>query len=80
MTYSFCNAAAAGSHPNKDQRRAGWDQLGCCGMGVDQVRAGGRGAKGLPLAFDLAGGQEFAFVGGSLNQFLPTENFIPETI
>jgi len=34
----------------------------------------------LPLAFDLAGGQEFTFVGRSLNQFLPTENFIPETI
>ena len=80
LTYSFCNSDPAGSHLKKDQGGAGWDQLGCCGLGVDQVRASGRGAKGLPLAFDLAGGQEFAFVGGSLNQFLPTEIFIPETI
>jgi hypothetical protein len=47
-------------------------------LGLDQVGVGGRGAKGLSLAFDLAGGQKFAFVGGSLNQFLDIENFIPE--
>ena len=36
------------------------------------------GAKGFPLAFDLADGQEFAFFGESLDQFLDTENSILE--
>ncbi|MDA7508423.1 hypothetical protein N9208_05485 [Akkermansiaceae bacterium] len=78
LTYSFCNSDPAGSHLKKDQGGAGWRQLGRGSLGVDPDRAGGRGAKGLPLAFDLAGGQEFAFVEWSLDQLPDTQNSIPE--
>ena len=78
LTYSFCNSDPAGSHLKKDQGGAGWRQLGRGSLGVDPDRAGGRGAKGLPLAFDLAGGQEFAFVEWSLDQLPDTQNSISE--
>jgi hypothetical protein len=46
-------------------------------LGLDQVGAGGRGAKGLSLAFDLAGCQEFAFVGGIAEPVSGHRKFYP---
>ncbi|MDB4763482.1 hypothetical protein OAG38_07065, partial [Akkermansiaceae bacterium] len=54
------------------------DDLFPAAPNFERLLDSGRGIKDLPVAFDLAGCQEFAFVGGSLNQFLDTQNSIPE--